>query len=79
MSEVVLPPGVQEGDEISMTWERNEDGVKIVSVLGESSITVESSYDAIETLPWLCASLPTILDAAWDAIEASESPQEAQQ
>jgi hypothetical protein len=74
----ILPPGVQEGDEIAMTWERNEDGIKIVACLGEASITVESSYDAVETVPWLAASLPNILEAAYDALE-NESPQEAQQ
>ena len=67
---VALPPGVEADDEIAMTWERNEDGVKIVASLGEASITVEASYDATETLPWLVGSLPAILNAAYDAIEA---------
>lgn len=76
---VNLPPGVEADDEIAMTWERGEDGIKIVAVLGESSITLESSYDATETLPWLVGSLPSILNAAYDAMEAAETPDETPQ
>lgn len=67
-----LPPEIQPGDEIAVTWERMEDGVKVSAVLGDASIDLSCAYDAVETLPWLVAALPNILEAAWAAIEADE-------
>lgn len=64
-----LPPGIDPEDEINVTWEHTDDGIRVVASLGEASITVEASPDAIERLPWLAASLPQILEAAWAQIE----------
>jgi hypothetical protein len=74
----LIPEGIEQDDEIALTWERDEDGVKIVAVLGECSIKLETSYEGADVLPWLVASLPNILEQAWAAIEAAEdeTPQE---
>jgi len=65
-----LPPDIDPDDEISLTWERDDEGVRIVASLGETSITVESSYDGAAVTPWLVAALPNVLEHAWAAIEA---------
>lgn len=69
-----LPPSITPDDEIGVTWERDDDGVRVVAVLGDASVTVECAYGDQEIVPWLVAALPSILEAAWDAIEQAENP-----
>lgn len=72
-----LPPDVDPSDEIAVTWERDEEGVKISAVLGEASIDISASYEATQTMPWLVAALPNILEAAWASIEIDLDKEEA--
>lgn len=67
-----LPPEIDPGDEIEVTWDRDEFSTKVTATLGEVSVTVEASEDGAQTVPWLIAALPNILEAAWAAIEADE-------
>jgi hypothetical protein len=67
-----LPPDIAPDDEIQVTWERDDVSTKVTATLGEATITVESSHEAGPTVPWLVASLPNILEAAWAAIEADQ-------
>ena len=69
----MLPPSVSPDDEIDVQWERDELSTKVTIVLGEASIVVETSEDGASTVPWLVAALPSVLEAAWAAIEQEES------
>lgn len=72
-----LPPTVDPSDEIALTWKNTRKGVRVVATLGDASITVKTSHEAAETVPWLVAALPNILEVAWNAIEGDdEDPQE---
>ena len=65
-----LPDGVEPTDEVEVTWVRDDLSTTVNVILGEASIKVECSEDGAEALTWLVASLPEILNQAWDAIEA---------
>lgn len=67
-----LPPELDPGDEIEITWDRDEFSTKVTATLGEASVTVEASEDGAQIVPWLITALPSILEAAWAAIEADE-------
>ena len=67
-----LPPEIDPGDEIEITWGRDQFSTKVTATLGEASVTVEASEDGAQTVPWLIAAMPNILEAAWAAIEADE-------
>lgn len=67
-----LPPDVDPQDEIEVTWTSDEHSTKVVATLGEASVSVECSEDGAQIVPWLIASMPQILETAWDAIEAEE-------
>ena len=71
----VLPPDIEPEDEIALTWERDEHGIKIVAVLGEASIAIEASLDGAQLVPWLAAALPSILEAAWQGLGANMEEQ----
>ena len=71
----VLPPNIEPDDEIALTWERDEDGIRITAVLGEASIAIDASYDGVELVPWLVAALPSILEAAWEGLGANMEEQ----
>lgn len=73
---IELPPDVEPDDEVEVNWERDEYSTKVVATLGEASITIECSEEGAETVPWLVAALPNILNQAWQAIEADEDNQE---
>lgn len=70
-----LPPEIDPNDEIAVTWERDEGGIRITAVLGEASILIEASYDGAELVPWLAAALPSILEAAWEGLGANMEEQ----
>lgn len=72
----LLPSGIEPEDEIAVSWKTSEEGVTIDITLGGASVTVASSYDSTETVPWIVASLPQILEAAWAEIEKT-LPEEA--
>lgn len=67
-----LPPELDPGDEIEVTWARDEFSTKVTATLGEASVTVEASEDGSQIVPWLITAMPNILEAAWAAIEAEE-------
>lgn len=67
-----LPPELDPGDEIEVTWDRDEFSTKVTATLGEASVTVEASEDGAQIVPWLITAMPNILEAAWAAIEADE-------
>lgn len=69
-----LPPEISPEDEIEVTWEQDEFSTKVTAALGEASVTVECSEDGAQTVPWLIAAMPQILDATWQTIEAQEAP-----
>lgn len=68
--ELELPAGLDVGDEIEIGSELDEDGRWNVSVaLGQTIILIETTREQIETLPWILASMNTILEHAWAGIE----------
>lgn len=67
-----LPPELDPGDEIEISWDRDVLSTRVVATLGEASITVECSEDGAVIVPWLVTAMPNILEAAWAAIEAEE-------
>lgn len=67
-----IPPDIDPDDQIQVTWERDEISTKVVATLGEVTITVENAHEAAEVVPWLVGSLPSILEAAWAAIESND-------
>lgn len=69
-----LPSHLDPGDEIEVSWERDDISTKVTASLGEASITVETTPEAANTVPWLISAMPSILEAAWSAIEGT--PQE---
>jgi hypothetical protein len=71
-----LPGGLEPSDEIEVTWERDEFSTKVTATLGEASIVVETSEDGSPIVPWMVAALPSILEAAWSAIESENDPEE---
>lgn len=75
-TDLALPPGVTRGDELEVTWESDDLSTTVKVVLGEVSILVECSHEAAPTVPWVVATLPEILERAWDAIESDTNQQE---
>lgn len=73
-----LPPEVQPGDEISITWDANADGTTVTVELGDAKIVTSTTREVGEgsTLPWLVAALPNILEKAYDAISEAAAHQE---
>ena len=72
-----LPPSIEPDDEIAITWRRNERRTKIKASLGGASVVIRVDHGADQTVPWLVAALPNILEAAWAAIENDTTNQEA--
>ncbi len=70
----MLPEGISEDDEVKILWERGPKGVKVKASLGGVQIVVKTKYGSEQTLPWLAASLPTILETAWAEIASQETP-----
>lgn len=68
-----LPPDIEPTDEVQVKWTRDDIGTKVEISLGEVSVNLQTSHESAETLPWVVAALPSILEAAWAAIEAEES------
>jgi len=71
-----LPPEVSPEDELMVSWEPDDLSIKINVVMGEVAITIETTYDAVPTVPFLAAALPQILETAWAAIEAEQSEED---
>jgi hypothetical protein len=67
-----LPPGIDPGDELEVTWEQDDFGTKVVVNLGKVTITVENAYEASDIVPWAIAALPNALEQAWALIEADQ-------
>lgn len=73
----ILPEGISPEDEIAVLWHRDEDGnTKIVAELGGAKVTIETDENSVPLVPWLVASTPNILEAAWQAIEGGNEQQE---
>lgn len=73
MTNAALPPGIDPDDEISVTWETQEDGSTIVtSQLGGASIVVRTTEESAHLVPWLVAATPNILEAAWHEVEKQQ-------
>lgn len=69
----ILPPGIAADDEIAIVWDMTGETLLVTASLGDARITVESATEeSVELIPWLIASLPDIMNAAWDAIESQD-------
>lgn len=64
-----MPEGVTPDDEIAVSWEGTDEGTRVIASLGEASVTVDCSPDGAHIVPWLIAAMPSVLEAAWDAID----------
>jgi hypothetical protein len=72
-----LPPGIGPDDLIAVTWHNDLEGMtRVVAELGGAKITIETDQDSIELVPWLVASAPKVLEAAWAEIERQEQAPE---
>lgn len=67
-----LPEDVGEPAEVDINFEPDGFGIKVTATLGESSIVVEHSWDAVEQAATLVQALPNILAAVQTALEAQE-------
>lgn len=69
-----IPEEVGEAAEVEIHFEPDDLGIKVSAVLGESSIVVEHSWDAVEEAATLVQALPSILVAVQAALEDQENP-----
>lgn len=69
-----LPPGVDPSDQIEISWKRGKK-TKVVASLGGATIKIITDDESAERVPWLVASLPQILEAAWASINDQEDLQ----
>jgi hypothetical protein len=68
-----VPESEGEALDVDITYEPDDDGIKITAVLGESSIIVEHSWDAVEHAATLVQALPSILIAVQTALNDQEA------
>lgn len=71
-----LPPEISPNDEVEVSWVRDEFSTRVIATLGEASVTVETSEDGAPLIPWLVAAMPSVLEAAWAAIENDDKSEE---
>ena len=64
-----LPEGVSLEDSIEVEWERGENSTRIFAALGGVTIGIDCDHDSTETVPWLLAAMPSVLEAAWANIQ----------
>ena len=69
----MLPEGIDSTDEIELSSELEDGRWLVTATLGTTTIMTETDVASVETLPWLVASLPQILETAWAAIETQLS------
>ena len=67
-----LPAGVTPEDELEVEWARNERSTQVFATLGGVTIGLDIDHDAVETVPWLLAAMPSVLEAAWVHIEEAQ-------
>ena len=72
----VLPAGLEPSDEIEVNWAREGKKTTVTIKLGKAKIVVSTTPKSAGLVPWLVASLPQILEAAWAAMDddAQEAP-----
>lgn len=73
---IPLPAGLTETDEIDIEWVKDDGRTMVTAALGDATIIVETGTEGASVVPWLVASLPQILEAAWAAIESTEEETE---
>lgn len=73
MSAPILPEGITEDDEIEVDWVRKGKKTIVTIQLGKAKIVVSTTPKSADALQWLVASLPQVLNAAYDQIEAQEA------
>lgn len=73
----LLPAGIDPSDQIEIEWDRTDKRTRVVARLGGARFIVKTDDESSHLVPWLVASAPQILEAAWAAIEnndAQEAP-----
>lgn len=76
MSISALPEGIDGDDEIVVLWKTDEDGnTEVTSQLGGAKVVITTDEESVHLVPWLVASAPQVLDAAWSQIEAQNTTQ----
>lgn len=70
-----LPGAPRDDEDIEITWERKGDSTKVSATLRKTKVTVKTKSNDADTVPWLLAAMPQVLEAAWASIEnAKEAP-----
>ena len=72
-----IPPGLDPTDEIEISWKRGKKKTKVIATLGGATFTITTDDESASLVPWLVGSANQILEAAYDAIEASEEEGES--
>lgn len=67
-----LPEGLSINDEIEVEWERDADSTRIFASLGGAMVGIECEHGSADTIPWLLAAMPSVLEAAWANIETTQ-------
>lgn len=68
---VSLPEGIDPEAEIALTWERNDDIVKVTASLDDATIVVDSQAGS-DASHVLVHALPAIMNTAYEAINSQE-------
>lgn len=67
-----VPEEVGDPRDVEINFDPDDLGIKVTAVLGESSIVVEHSWDAVEDAATLVQALPNIMMAVQAALNEQE-------